>query len=101
MKKMASVFKALGHEKRLKILEWLKDPVKNFQPQKDGDLVKDGVCVLLIAEKLGVRQPTATQHLKILLDAKLLTASAIVLLAIISGVIFPWGYRLVICQKRP
>ena len=77
MKKMAPVFKALGHEKRLKILEWLKDPVKNFPPQKDGDLVKDGVCVLLIAEKLGVRQPTATQHLKILLDVKLLKAKRI------------------------
>ena len=71
------LFKALGHEKRLKILEWLKDPVANFPPQKDGDLVKDGVCVILIADKLGVSQPTATQHLKILLDARLVKSRRI------------------------
>ncbi|MCP4573651.1 MAG: winged helix-turn-helix transcriptional regulator [bacterium] len=77
MRDMEPVFKSLGHEKRLRILDWLKDPEKHFRPQKDGDLVQDGVCVLLIAEKLGVRQPTATQHLKILLDAELVKAKRI------------------------
>lgn len=71
MNGLEPIFKALGHEKRLKILEWLKDPEAHFPTQTDGDLVEDGVCVLLIAEKLGVRQPTATQHLKILQYAKL------------------------------
>ena len=41
---MEPVFKSLGHEKRLRILDWLKDPEKHFPPQKDGDLVEDGVC---------------------------------------------------------
>ena len=77
MKHHQSLFKALAHEKRLKILEWLKDPVRHFPPQVDGDLEKDGVCVVLIAAKLKVSQPTATQHLKILLDAALVKAKRI------------------------
>ena len=60
---------ALANERRLQILEWLKDPVANFPPQVDGDLVKDGVCGVFIAEKLGVSQPTASEHLKILSQA--------------------------------
>lgn len=71
------LFKALAHEKRLKILEWLKNPIAHFPPQVDGDLVKDGVCVLFIAQKLGVTQPTATQHLKILSDADLIISTRI------------------------
>ena len=31
---------------------------RSFPPQVDGDLVRDGVCGVLIAEKLGVSQPT-------------------------------------------
>jgi DNA-binding transcriptional ArsR family regulator len=69
------IFRALAHEKRLRILSWLKDPVAHFPPQVDGDLVRDGVCVLRIAEKLGVKQPTATQHLHILADAGLVIAT--------------------------
>jgi DNA-binding transcriptional ArsR family regulator len=77
MTRQEILFKALGHEKRLKILKWLKNPLAYFPPQKDGDLEKDGVCVLLIAEKLKVSQPTATQHLKILQDAKLVLPNRI------------------------
>src|SRR5262249_1459035 len=58
--------RALANEKRLQILEWLRDPRKHFRPQVDGDLVSDGVCGLLIAEKLNVSQPTASEHLKVL-----------------------------------
>ncbi|HVW84473.1 MAG TPA: ArsR family transcriptional regulator [Bryobacteraceae bacterium] len=58
--------RALANERRLEILDWLKDPVLHFRPQVDGDLVNDGVCGLLIAEKLGVSQPTASEHLQIL-----------------------------------
>lgn len=64
--------KALANEKRLQILEWLKDPVQHFPPQTDGDLVKDGVCGLFIAEKLGVTAPTASEHLRILTAAGLI-----------------------------
>jgi DNA-binding transcriptional ArsR family regulator len=65
------IMRALAHEKRIMILSWLRDPRVNFPPQKDGDLVTVGVCVLRIAEKLGVKQPTATQHLRVLADAEL------------------------------
>jgi DNA-binding transcriptional ArsR family regulator len=36
--------------------------------------VKDGVCVIFIADKLGVAQPTATAHLKALARAGLVTS---------------------------
>ncbi|HEY7182673.1 MAG TPA: transcriptional regulator, partial [Blastocatellia bacterium] len=58
--------RALANGRRLQILEWLKDPEAHFPPQVDGDLVKDGVCLVFIAEKLGVSQPTATEHMKVL-----------------------------------
>ena len=61
-------FKALANDRRLQILEWLKDPRRHFRPQVDGDLVKDGVCGVLIAEKLGVSQPTVTEHMKLLVE---------------------------------
>ena len=70
-------FAALASEKRLQILEWLKDPEANFPPQKDGDLVRDGVCVIFIAEKLGVAQPTATTHLQTLARAGLVTSKRV------------------------
>jgi DNA-binding transcriptional ArsR family regulator len=69
--------KALASEKRLQILDWLKDPTAHFPPQTDGDLVKDGVCGLFITEKLGVSQPTASEHLRILSDAGFLTGKKI------------------------
>jgi DNA-binding transcriptional ArsR family regulator len=61
--------RALANGRRLQILEWLKDPEAHFPPQVDGDLVKDGVCLVFIAEKLGVSQPTATEHMKVLSHA--------------------------------
>jgi len=71
------VLRALANDRRLQILEWLKQPRRHFRPQVDGDLVKDGVCGVLIAEKLRVSQPTASEHLKILLLAGLLKAKRI------------------------
>jgi ArsR family transcriptional regulator len=71
------VYRALASERRLQILQWLKDPRAHFPPQVDGDLVKDGVCGLLIAQKLGVSQPTASVHLKLMTGAGLLSAKRI------------------------
>jgi DNA-binding transcriptional ArsR family regulator len=68
----SKVFRALANDKRLLILEWLRQPRRHFRAQLDGDLVDDGVCGVLIAEKLGVSQPTASEHLRILLDAGLI-----------------------------
>jgi DNA-binding transcriptional ArsR family regulator len=71
------LLKALGSEKRLQILEWLRDPVANFPPQRDGDLAEDGVCALFIAEKLGVSPPTCGEHLKLLSRAGLVSGKKI------------------------
>ena len=71
------VVKALANEKRLQILGWLKEPRKHFPPQVDGDLVRDGVCGVFIAQKLGVSQPTASEHLRVLVQAGLLRAKRI------------------------
>jgi DNA-binding transcriptional ArsR family regulator len=65
---IAHTLRALANERRLQILDWLKDPRAHFREQVDGDLVEDGVCGLLIAEKLGVSQPTVTEHMKLLVD---------------------------------
>jgi DNA-binding transcriptional ArsR family regulator len=72
-----AVIRALGNEKRVAILEWLKDPRAHFPPQRDGDLVEDGVCSVFIAEKLGVSAPTASEHLKVLTASGLLSAKRI------------------------
>jgi DNA-binding transcriptional ArsR family regulator len=69
--------KALGNPRRLQILDWLKDPRAHFRPQVDGDLVDDGVCGVLIAEKLGLSQPTLSEHMRILVQAGLVTPKRI------------------------
>jgi DNA-binding transcriptional ArsR family regulator len=74
---IAPALRALANERRLQILEWLKDPVANFPPQVDGDLVDDGVCAVWIAEKLGVSQPTLSEHMKVLSQAGLVRAKRI------------------------
>jgi DNA-binding transcriptional ArsR family regulator len=72
-----SALRALANDRRLQILDWLKDPRAHFPPQADGDLVEDGVCGGFIAEKLGVSQPTASEHLKVLVQAGLIRAKRI------------------------
>jgi DNA-binding transcriptional ArsR family regulator len=71
------VLQALANQRRLQILEWLKDPQAHFRPQVDGDLVKDGVCAVLLAEKLGVSQPTLSEHMRVLCQAKIVQAKRI------------------------
>jgi len=75
--KIAMALRALANERRLQILEWLREPRKHFREQVDGDLVEDGVCGLLIAEKLGVSQPTVSEHMRVLTAAKLVRAKRI------------------------
>jgi len=74
---IVDALKALGNDRRLLILDWLKDPRAHFREQVDGDLVDDGVCGLLIAEKLQVSQPTLSEHMRILVQAELVTAKRI------------------------
>jgi len=69
--------RAVANGKRMRILEWLRHPRRHFPPQVDGDLIEDGVCGLLIARKLRVSQPTASEHLKILQQAGLIRGKRI------------------------
>lgn len=77
MEDSAAALRALANERRLQILAWLKEPRAHFPPQVDGDLVRDGVCAALIAEKLGVSQPALSEHMRIMVDAGLVRAKRI------------------------
>jgi DNA-binding transcriptional ArsR family regulator len=75
--KVAIALRALANERRLQILDWLRDPKRHFREQVDGDLIDDGVCGVLIAEKLGVSAPTLSEHMRVLIAAKLVRAKRI------------------------
>ena len=75
--KATDVIKALANERRLMILDWLKDPRSHFADQVDGDLVEDGVCALLLAEKLGITQATLSEHMRVLVQAELVVPKRI------------------------
>ena len=57
-KKMATIFKALGDENRIRILELLTGGEK---------------CACRLLEELNISQPTLSHHMKILCDAGLVT----------------------------
>lgn len=67
-----AVLKALSNEKRLQILQWLKEPKKNFK-SSHCDVAKDGVCVGLIEQKVGLSQSTVSQYLMVLQQADLIS----------------------------
>ena len=59
VKQMAKVFKALGEPTRLRIIKILASEGGYF-------------CVGALAKKLGISQPAASQHLKVLKEAGIL-----------------------------
>ncbi|MER6125716.1 ArsR family transcriptional regulator [Streptomyces sp. NPDC001795] len=63
--------------KRLRILEWLRDPVAHFPPQRHGDLVEDGVTAAAVAAKLGVPRSVAETDLRLLAAIGLLRTKRI------------------------
>src|SRR5579864_7409126 len=69
--KILPVFQALANDRRQQILAWLKSPKRHFPPQVDGDLITDGVCACSIADKLGISQPTLSEHMRVLSHAGL------------------------------
>ncbi|MGW1953213.1 ArsR family transcriptional regulator [Streptomyces sp. NPDC001920] len=64
-------------ERRLDILEWLKDPVAHFPAQRHGDLTDDGVTAHAVAVKLGVPRGVAETHLGLLVTIGLLRTKRI------------------------
>ena len=77
MANLGAALKAISNARRLQILEWLKSPRRHFPPQVDGDLVRDGVCGVLIARKLGVSSPTLSEHMRVLTAAGLVRGKRI------------------------
>lgn len=73
----SKALRALANPNRLKIVEWLSNPQANFPPQLDGDLVEDGVCLANIVDKLGLAQPTVTNHMHTLANAGLVTSKPV------------------------
>ena len=71
------ILRTLASSRRRQILDLLVAPTQNFPPQRDGDLVRDGVCGLLIARKLKISQPTASDHLNMMVQAGFLRAKRI------------------------
>jgi DNA-binding transcriptional ArsR family regulator len=72
-----NAIQAIDNDRRLQILEWLKHPKTHFRPQVDGDLVKDGVCAGLLAEKLDISQPTLSEHMRVLCQAGLVESKRV------------------------
>jgi DNA-binding transcriptional ArsR family regulator len=68
---------ALACPNRQKVLRWLKQPEMHFPPQVHGDINEDGVCGIYIADKLGVTRPTASAHMKKLVEAGFVRAKRI------------------------
>lgn len=69
------IFKALSNKSRLQILQWLKEPEKNFPAQESGFEV--GVCVGQIQQKAGLTQSTISEYLSILQRAGLIESTRI------------------------
>ncbi len=69
--------KALSNPYRFQLLDWLMEPKDHFPKQRDADLVKDGVCVGFLTEKVGLSQPTVTSHMQKLAQAGLVTSKKI------------------------
>jgi ArsR family transcriptional regulator len=75
--KTLKMLKAIGNEKRLRILEWLKEPEQNFPPHQEVEGFGNGVCVAFIQAKAGLSQSTTSQYLAILEEAGLVIPTRI------------------------
>ena len=65
--------KALSGQTRLKVLRLLIEPLEHFPHQESADPVVFGVCMNLIAENLGMSQPTISRHLDLLRQSEFIT----------------------------
>ena len=74
---MLQTLKAINNEKRLQILEWLKQPEENFPPHNDVPGFAQGVCVSNIQDKLGLSQSATSQYMSMLENADLVISTRI------------------------
>lgn len=72
------VFKALSNPVRLQILQWLREPRKNFPVDRGiADPDEVGVCVSQITEKVGLAQSTVSSFMGVLERADLVIATRV------------------------
>ena len=71
------VLKAIGNEKRLQILEWLKEPRAHFPPHQEVEGFEHGVCVAYIQRKSGLSQSATSKFMATLEQADLVIATRI------------------------
>jgi ArsR family transcriptional regulator len=69
------IFKALSNKTRLQILEWLKEPEKNFPESEYGVCTPAGICVGSIQHKTGLTQSTVSEYLTMLSRTNLVIAT--------------------------
>lgn len=76
--RLVEVFKALANPARLQILQWLKEPERNFAAYEPiADRRAYGVCVTHIQAKSGLAQSTVSGYMATLERAGLVVSSRI------------------------
>ncbi|PZW42434.1 ArsR family transcriptional regulator [Mesonia algae] len=63
LKLATEIGKCLSNQTRFQIMEWLKEPEKNFPPHESLRHFDEGVCVTYIQEKAGLSQSTISTYL--------------------------------------
>ena len=63
LKLATEIGKCLSNQTRVQIMEWLKDPKKNFHTHESLRNFDDGVCVTDIKDKSGLSQSTISTYL--------------------------------------
>ncbi|WMX15877.1 MULTISPECIES: helix-turn-helix transcriptional regulator [unclassified Aureispira] len=67
------ISRLLANPTRLEILEWLREPEKNFPPHEVVQHFDDGVCLTYIQKKAGLSQSTISTYLANMKKCGLLT----------------------------
>jgi ArsR family transcriptional regulator len=74
---MDEIIRALANPVRRQILQWLKDPERNFPPHQGPCPLADGVCVGHIQAKAALSQSTVSAYLAMLQRAGLVSSKRI------------------------
>jgi len=74
---MDEIIKALANPVRRQILQWLKDPERNFPPHHGPYKLADGVCVGHIQAKAELSQSTVSAYLAMLQRAGLVSSKRV------------------------
>ena len=74
---IVEISKALSNPVRVHILDWLKNPEKNFPPHKELGHFNYGVCLVFIKNKADLSQSTISQYMAQLEKANLVISTRI------------------------